>query len=211
MKKAKVLGVDLEFSGNSTVVIASLLQISTIECDYIVDALLLRESISSILTPIFGDENIVKVFHGWDYDVLLLLTDLEIEVVNAFDTARAYSFMERTAGQNNAPMPSFKFLWTKYLGIEPNKFFQVAEWRLRPVPKVMLNYCRADSHYLLYLYSIITKEMYDSSLVWEQKIPNSKKTIKVDVIKGFTSAMNAFIIQSIEKARGRMTTTNKKM
>ena len=150
IKKERVIGVDLEFWGDKRTTIASLLQISTIYCDYIIDTLILRESVGPILTPIFNNKDIVKVFHGWDYDILLLLSDLEIEVLNVFDTARAYGFMNKIGLQADPPMVSFEFLVNKLLGIKADKFFQVAEWRLRPIPKVMINYWRADSHYLLY-------------------------------------------------------------
>ena len=52
-------------------------------------------------------------------------------------------------------LKSFEYLVSNICGVKTNKFFQVAEWRLRPVPKVMLNYSRADSHYLHYIYAVL--------------------------------------------------------
>jgi len=38
-----------------------------------------------------------------------------------------------------------------------DKFYQVANWRLRPLNGDMLNYAREDSHYLIALYLILNK------------------------------------------------------
>ena len=47
--------------------ILCLMQLSTIDKDYIYDTLVLRDKISkSLLKDIFEDPNIVKVFHGSD-------------------------------------------------------------------------------------------------------------------------------------------------
>ena len=39
------------------------------------------------------------------------------------------------------------------LEVELDKFFQVADWRIRPLPKGMLDYARCDSHYLIPIYA----------------------------------------------------------
>lgn len=39
------------------------------------------------------------------------------------------------------------------LEVELDKFFQVADWRIRPLPKGMLAYARCDSHYLIPIYA----------------------------------------------------------
>ena len=210
IKNTRIIGVDLEFCGDKRTTIASLLQISTIEWDYIIDTLVLREKVAPVLNPIFNDSQIVKVFHGWDYDILLLLSDLDIEVLNVFDTARAFGFMNKIGQQSDPPMVSFEFLVNKLLNVKADKFFQVAEWRLRPLPKVMLNYWRADSHYLLYIYWILVKFMTDDinikinateeewSWLKERKIEKWK-----EVPDQFTNKMSLYMIQRIEKATPR--------
>mmetsp|Transcript_6448 Transcript_6448/g.8638 ORF Transcript_6448/g.8638 Transcript_6448/m.8638 type:complete len:122 (+) Transcript_6448:90-455(+) len=40
------------------------------------------------------------------------------------------------------------------LEVELDKFFQVADWRIRPLPKGMLDYARCDSHYLIPIYAL---------------------------------------------------------
>jgi ribonuclease D len=38
------------------------------------------------------------------------------------------------------------------LDIDLDKFFQVADWRIRPLPQGMIEYARNDSHFLIPLY-----------------------------------------------------------
>ena len=69
---------------------------STIEKDYIVDSLVLRNEIGeSGLKDIFEDPAVVKIFHGSDSDLQLLATDLDIVTVNVFDTAKACQYLQR--------------------------------------------------------------------------------------------------------------------
>ena len=69
------LAVDLEYHAafERGATILCLLQMSTSEKDYIVDALVLRENVAkSGLKGIFEDPAVVKVFHGSDSDLQLL-------------------------------------------------------------------------------------------------------------------------------------------
>lgn len=43
----------------------------------------------------------VKVFHGFDTDLQLLITDLDLVAINVFDTSRAFHFLEREKGKGN--------------------------------------------------------------------------------------------------------------
>ena len=43
------------------------------------------------------------------------------------------------------------------LDVDLDKFFQVADWRIRPLPAGMLNYARSDSHYLIPIYLTLMK------------------------------------------------------
>ncbi len=51
---------------------------------------------------------------------------------------------------------SLEKLITNVLDVKIDKFFQLADWRIRPLPKPMLSYARTDSHYLIYLYYILS-------------------------------------------------------
>jgi len=210
-----VLGVDLEFSGDKRIFIASLLQISTLEIDYVIDVLVLRHSAGPILSPVFSNPKIVKIFHGCDYDILLLLTDLEIDILNVFDTGRALKSMMKTSSKSDPSLVSFDYLVSAFLGFKANKFFQRAEWRLRPLPKVMLNYARADSHYLHFIYAILMDLMADATkpvalletTAEEHKAMLEERTTNPSKWKGvmreFQKKMSKFMVQRIEKSGKR--------
>lgn len=43
-----------------------------------------------------------------------------------------------------------------------DKTFQLADWRIRPLPEELINYAREDTHYLLYIYHMLKNELIDS-------------------------------------------------
>ena len=47
---------------------------------------------------------------------------------------------------------SLDYLLQHYCKIRLDKRFQLADWRMRPIPPNMLRYARQDTHYLLYVY-----------------------------------------------------------
>ncbi len=55
-----------------------------------VDVLRVKQHVTLAFKGIFQDPSIVKIFHGCDSDLQLLASDLDIMVINVFDTARAY-------------------------------------------------------------------------------------------------------------------------
>ncbi len=58
----------------------------------------------------------------------------------------------------NAPkhvdLASLETLADKLLGIQLDKFFQVSDWRIRPLPQGMIDYARSDSRFLIPLYGV---------------------------------------------------------
>lgn len=49
------------------------------------------------------------------------------------------------------PSASLAHLLERHVGVSPDKRYQLADWRLRPLPADMLHYARMDTHYLLYI------------------------------------------------------------
>lgn len=91
----------------------------------------------------------------------------------------------------------------------------MAEWRLRPLPKVMMNYSRADSHYLHFIYAILIDLMSDSSnkvellnstyeenASWLNERRDNPESWK-GLLKDYSKKMSKFMIQRIEKAGPR--------
>ena len=154
--------VDLEHhSHRSLLGITCLMQISTRDADYIIDVLALRKQMNILWEP-FANPNIVKVFHGADWDVKWLQRDFGIYVINMFDTGQA----ARVLGLGSFAL---SYLLKEICNVIANKEFQLSDWRVRPIPKNMLHYAREDTHYLLYIYDQLRIKLLALAKVRSQK------------------------------------------
>jgi len=109
----------------------------------------------SMLLPIFTNKDVVKVFHGCDSDILWLQRDFGLYVINCFDTFQAVKLLKY-------PSLSLAHLLKYHCGITVNKKFQLADWRVRPLSDEMISYARDDTHYLLYVYDKLRREVFQS-------------------------------------------------
>ncbi|CAG9335754.1 unnamed protein product [Blepharisma stoltei] len=151
----KVIGFDLEYHNfDAKKGCICLVQISSGEKDFVVDLLTNRKNIGEFLRNLMLDQEKLKIFHGSDSDLAWLQNDFSAFAVNIFDTARAYKII---AGEIEAQ--SLASLINIYLGIKIDKTFQIADWRIRPIPKPMLEYARCDAHYLPFLYLRMKSEL----------------------------------------------------
>jgi exosome complex exonuclease RRP6 len=151
LEKAKEIAIDLEHHAFRTYQgFTCLMQISTREEDFIVDTLVLKKQLW-ILNRAFTNPNIVKVLHGSDSDLMWLQRDFGLFIVNLFDTGQAARVLE---------FPSFglAFIMKHYCNINADKKYQLADWRIRPLPAEMIKYAREDTHYLLYMYDRIRND-----------------------------------------------------
>uniref|UniRef100_A0A336LL95 Exosome complex component 10 homolog n=1 Tax=Culicoides sonorensis TaxID=179676 RepID=A0A336LL95_CULSO len=157
------LAIDLEHHSYRTFQgITCLMQISTRKKDYIFDTILLRDELH-ILNEVFTKPDIVKVFHGADSDIEWLQRDLSLYIVNMFDTHQA-------AKRLGFERLSLAHLLNHYCKIEADKTFQLADWRMRPLPEELIDYARQDTHYLLYIYdnmrnSLVQKSNEENNLI----------------------------------------------
>lgn len=152
LRTAKEIAVDLEHHSYRTYLgITCLMQISTRTNDYIIDTIALREELH-ILNEIFTRPSILKIFHGADCDVEWLQRDLSLYIVNMFDTHQA-------AKRLAFARLSLAFLLKHYCNIDADKTFQLADWRMRPLPEQLLKYAQQDTHFLLYIYDMITNDL----------------------------------------------------
>ncbi|XP_032228856.1 exosome component 10 isoform X2 [Nematostella vectensis] len=152
LMEAQEFAVDLEHhSYRSFLGFVCLMQISTRDHDFLVDTLELRNDLH-LLNESFTNPNILKVFHGADMDVGWLQRDFGIYVVNMFDTGQASRVLalERF---------SLAFLLKKFCGVTADKQYQLADWRIRPLPEEMIRYAREDTHYLLYIHDRLRNEL----------------------------------------------------
>ncbi|XP_041655797.1 exosome component 10 [Cheilinus undulatus] len=152
--KLSEFAVDLEHhSYRSFLGITCLIQISTREEDFIIDTLELRSEMY-ILNEAFTDPAIVKVFHGSDSDIEWLQRDFGLYVVNLFDTHQASRAL-------NMARHSLDHLLKQLCNVDSDKRYQLADWRIRPLPVEMVQYARADTHYLLYIYDCVRAQLFD--------------------------------------------------
>lgn len=150
------IAVDLEHhSYRSFQGFTCLMQISTRSHDYIVDTLALRHELH-VLNDVFANPKILKVLHGAEMDVQWLQRDFGLYLVGLFDTGQA----ARVLGLAHF---SLAFLLRHYCQIEADKQFQLADWRIRPLPPEMVRYARGDTHYLLHVMDCMKRELVDRS------------------------------------------------
>jgi len=127
-----------------------LLQFSTPSINILVDPLAVKDL--SPLAPIFKSSEILKIFHGSDYDIRSLYRDFEIEVNALFDTQIAARFL----GLRDIGLAS---LLKGKLNIALKKKYQKKDWSQRPLPSPMLEYAVHDTAYLLSLKRILMAEL----------------------------------------------------
>ncbi|KAF4629014.1 hypothetical protein G7Y89_g9139 [Cudoniella acicularis] len=157
LKTVNEIAIDLEHhDARSYVGLVSLMQISTREKDWIVDTLKPWRHKLQILNEVFADPKIIKVFHGAFMDIVWLQRDLGLYVVGLFDTHWA----SRTLGYQGG---SLAFLLKKFVDFDADKKYQLADWRIRPIPEEMFFYARADTHFLLYIYDNMRNELIDKT------------------------------------------------
>ncbi|KHN97186.1 exosome complex exonuclease Rrp [Metarhizium album ARSEF 1941] len=157
LKKAKEIAVDLEHHDFRTYTgLVCLMQVSTRDKDWIVDTLRPWRHRLEILNDVFADPSIVKVFHGAYMDMVWLQRDLGLYVNGLFDTYFACDLL-------GYPGRSLAFLLSKFVDFDADKQYQLADWRIRPIPEEMLYYARSDTHYLLYIFDNVRNELIEAS------------------------------------------------
>lgn len=157
LKFAREIAIDLEHHDvHSYHGLVSLMQISTREKDWVVDTLKPWREELQMLNEVFADPNIIKLFHGASMDIIWLQRDLGLYVVGMFDTYHAACAL-------NYQKKSLKYLLQRFVNFEADKRYQMADWRVRPLPPGMFDYARSDTHYLLYIYDHIRNELLENS------------------------------------------------
>ncbi|CAK9297282.1 unnamed protein product [Gordionus sp. m RMFG-2023] len=154
LAKEEIIAIDLEHhSYRSYLGLVCLMQISTRKKDYLVDTFTLWNDMNRLI-KIFANPNILKVFHGAHKDIEWLQRDFSLYVVNLFDTFYASEALK-------LPIKSLAYLLMLYCGVQANKEFQLADWRIRPLPENLINYARSDTHYLIYIYERMKNDILE--------------------------------------------------
>ncbi|RYP75571.1 hypothetical protein DL771_002271 [Monosporascus sp. 5C6A] len=157
LKGATEIAIDTEHHDFRTYSgLLSLMQISTREKDWIIDTLQPWRRKLEVLNEVFADPKIVKVLQGAYMDVLWLQRDCGLYIVGLFDTYEA-------AVSLGYPGRGLAYLLKRFVDFDADKKYQLADWRIRPIPEEMLYYARSDTHYLLYIYDMIRNELLEKS------------------------------------------------
>ena len=152
--KEKIIGVDLEADSlHCFKEKICLIQIATADQAFIIDPFKIKTI--TVFLKILDNENIIKIFHGADFDIRSLDRDYHARVNNLFDTEIACRFLglkERGLGS----------LLERNFNITSNKKYQKADWSMRPIKPEMIKYSVMDVAYLTKLYDIIHKKLMDN-------------------------------------------------
>ena len=125
-----------------------LIQISTIEVDYLLDPLRLHDI--RPLGRILANETVQKVFHAAENDILMLKRAiLGFSFANIFDTMLA----ARILGWHQVGLAA---LLAQHFGVTLDKRAQLTDWGQRPLTAAQLSYARLDSRYLLALRDLLS-------------------------------------------------------
>ena len=155
----KIIGVDAEFDGDKCGIdgVVCTIQISSMSKTYVIDSLKLHKFIKKYLGNIFEDNNILKIFHGCDNDLLWILSNFEMKTNNIYDTSRAFVVYQEiilNKSFKNGSFPSLYYLVVFFLGVKLNKSYQTSNWKIRPLTDAMYQYALNDAKSVLYLFYI---------------------------------------------------------
>lgn len=156
LQNEKEIAVDLEHSELSYHGFTCLMQLSTRDEDFIVDVFSVWKEMNS-LNCVFNNPAITKVFHGAYMDIMWLHRDFDLRVAGLFDTYHAAKAIGHAT-------KSYAYLLKHYTGVDTNKEFQKADWRVRPLTEDMLLYARIDTHYLLEIYDRMKADLLKRSV-----------------------------------------------
>ena len=129
-----------------------LIQMATANINVVIDPLVIKNL--SALKPIFKRSDILKIFHGADYDVRSLYRDFKFKINNMFDTELASRFL-------GFPETGLDAVLKKKFAVTLDKKFQRKDWSRRPLPREMIAYAAEDARYLLPLAQDLTTELKD--------------------------------------------------
>lgn len=157
LKKANEIAIDLEHNDmRSYVGLVCLMQISTRQKDWIIDTLKPWREKLQMLNEVFADPKILKVLHGSNMDIIWLQRDLGLYIVGLFDTFHAACALQFSG-------KGLKHLLLQFANVHAQKQFQLADWRIRPLPQELLDYARSDTHYLLTIYDHVRNMLVHGS------------------------------------------------
>ena len=156
LDRSDVIAVDAEMdSFYSYQTKLCLIQISTVDEDVLIDPL--ADVDLSPLRRAFENPDTIKILHAADNDVPYLVERVGGRVGPIFDTHVAARLL-------GLPRAGLGGLLTDFLGLEVDKTFQRADWRLRPLPPAQFEYAQGDTRYLIQIWKILDEMLKEQGL-----------------------------------------------
>jgi exosome complex exonuclease RRP6 len=107
---------------------------------------------------------------------------------------------ERAAHALRYPRIGLAYLLEKFVNFQAQKQYQLADWRVRPLPEDLFNYARADTHFLLYIYDCMRNELIKNSKLSDPEGDLIQKVL--DGSKGYQLQRYEHYIYDVERGSG---------
>ncbi len=162
LESCKIIGVDLEAdSMHCFLEKICLIQIADRNQAWLVDPFLINDF--SPFSQLLENPEIIKVFHGSDFDVRSLDRELSVEIENLFDTEIACRFLNIKDRGLGALLKSF-------FNIDVDKKYQKMNWSKRPLKDEMIAYSVGDVATLVALHDLLKEGLEKiGRLAWAQE------------------------------------------
>jgi ribonuclease D len=162
LEPCEIIGVDLEAdSMHCFLEKICLIQIAGPNQAWLVDPFLINDF--SPFSQILENPEIIKVFHGSDFDVRSLDREFSVEIENLFDTEIACRFLNIKARGLGALLKS-------YFDIDVDKKYQKVDWSRRPLKDEMIAYSVGDVATLVELHDLLKHRLEKiGRLAWAEE------------------------------------------
>jgi len=160
--KEKIISVDLEAdSMHCFKEKICLIQMASARDAFLIDPFEIKAMAPFI--NLLENKDVIKVFHGADFDIRSLDRDYQARVNNLFDTEIACRFL----GIKERGLAA---LLKKNFNVEVDKKFQKVDWAKRPLQQDMIEYSVGDVAYLTRLHDIIHQKLVaNGRLLWAKE------------------------------------------
>jgi len=195
-KNEAFLAVDTEFVRSSAnTPILCLIQISSHNRAETIDMLTI--GFSQSIADLMNDKNILKVFHGCDQDLDVLIRN-KIYIHNIYDTQLGELAI------STDKIASYESLVLKYLKRSLKKTYKTSDWTKRPLSKDQEKYALNDVIFLREIYKnqIIKKKEKNREKIVEDEINNRLLSYgasdNIDVLDAFSKHIYELSNESID-------------
>jgi ribonuclease D len=169
----KIIGVDLEAdSMHCFKEKICLIQIAGKDGAYLVDPFLISDF--SPFAQILENRDIIKIFHGSDFDVRSIDREMNVRIENLFDTEIACRFL-------NVKERGLGALLKEHFDVFVDKRFQKVDWSRRPLKDDMIEYSVGDVAHLIELHDRIKEKLEKMNrLSWAKEEFEAQASVKYE-------------------------------